>query len=313
MKRALLALVALTATPLAAQTMPRFALKRIAAPSDAAAIPLPVTLPSPSTTPPESWGMLIGDFPDGSHMEQRIVRNVTAPTITPVLPRRGTATGAAVIVAPGGAFKSLSIDQEGFDVARKLAERGIAAFVLKYRLNPTPADDAEHLAAVGRVFAETIARGTRPELKEPRATEDALSALALVRRDAARFGIDPARVGMIGFSAGAQTVQNAALQGKGAARPAFIGYIYGPMDPVAVPADAPPMFAAIAFDDPLFGRGPMGAVDSWRKAGVRTEFHGYERGDHGFGAGKPGTTSVGVIDAFRLWLETDGWLTKRRQ
>ncbi|WP_380937870.1 alpha/beta hydrolase [Sphingomonas floccifaciens] len=291
--------------------MPRFAIKRIEAPQEAGAILLPVAAPSDPKTPPESWGLLVGDFPDGSHMEQRIVRNVTAPAIFPVLPKPGTATGAAVVVAPGGAFKSLSIDQEGFDVARKLADRGIAAFVLKYRLNPTPVDDNEHLAAVGRVFAETIARGTRPQLKEPRATEDALAALALVRRDAARFGVDPARVGMIGFSAGAQTVLNAALEGKGAARPAFIGFIYGPMDPVTVPADAPPMFAAIAFDDPLFGRGAMGAVDSWRKAGVRTEFHGYERGDHGFGAGKPGTTSVGVIDAFRLWLATDGWLAPR--
>ena len=71
------------------------------------------------------------------------VRNVTRPTITPVLPDPAKATGAAVVVAPGGAFMLLAMDHEGWAVAHALADRGIAAFVLKYRLNPTPADEAE--------------------------------------------------------------------------------------------------------------------------------------------------------------------------
>jgi acetyl esterase/lipase len=160
---------------------------------------------------------------------------------------------------------------------------------------------AERMGAVARL-------GHTPDIKEPRATQDALAALALVRGRAASFGVDPARVGMIGFSAGAMTALRATLEGKGAARPAFIGYIYGPMEAVAVPADAPPMFNAIALDDGLFKGQGFGIVEAWRKAGRPVEFHGYERGDHGFGPGQPGTTTTGVLPQFLAWMEMRGLL-----
>jgi acetyl esterase/lipase len=150
--------------------------------------------------------------------------------------------------------------------------------------------------------------GAPPAISEPRATEDALQALRFVRANAAKWSIDPARVGMIGFSAGAMTTLNAVFAPDSAARPAFVGYIYGPMNARAIPADAPPMFSAIALDDELFRDTGFGLVESWRKAGRPVEFHGYERGHHGFGTGVPGTTTILMLDEFRAWMKARGLL-----
>ena len=133
-----------------------------------------------------------------------------------------------------------------------------------------------------------------------------MSALALVRNDAARWHVDAKRVGMIGFSAGAMTALQAALAKDGA--PAFFGYIYGPMLPIMVPPQAPPMFAAYALDDGLFGRQGFGIVEAWHAAGRPVELHAYEKGDHGFGTGKAGTTSTLVMEEFVAWLKSRGLL-----
>jgi dienelactone hydrolase len=133
----------------------------------------------------------------------------------------------------------------------------------------------------------------------------------MVREQAGRWGVDPKRVGMMGFSAGAMTTLNAALEGKPDERPAFIGYIYGPMMPVEVPVDAPPMFAALTMDDPLFGGGGFGIIDSWHRAKRPVELHAYEKGGHGFGTGRPGTTTSLVMDEFSLWLKSRGLLDPR--
>ncbi len=166
------------------------------------------------------------------------------------------------------------------------------------------------MGVVAQRMGAAVQGGTVKDITEPRATDDALRALAVVRGGAARWHVDPAKVGMIGFSAGAMTTLRSVLAGQGAARPAFVGYIYGPMTAVDVPAGAPPMFAALALDDPLFGRQGFGIVDAWHKAGVPVELHAYERGDHGFGTGKPGTTSTLVMEEFRAWLAARGLLGK---
>ena len=287
---------------------PRFELTRIAPPTDTDAVPLYPAGSLPAGGVPERWGRLIGHFPDGSVMDSRIARNVSIPTMTPVLPDPAKATGAAVIVAPGGAYLSLSMDAEGFAVARWLADHGIAAFVLKYRLNPTPDDERAFMGVVEQRMGGVARGGAVADISEPRAPIDALQAIKLVREGAAHYRIDPAKVGMIGFSAGAITALQAVLTGKEAARPAFFGYIYGPMVTVPVPANAPPMFAALALDDPLFGRQGFGIVESWHKAGVPVELHAYERGDHGFGTGRKGTTTTLMLDEFRLWLASRGLL-----
>lgn len=289
----------------------------VAAPA-AAQMPVPV----PTIAPAEPGAIpLYSQAKDGSAATENwvkfgttlAVRNVTAPTITPFLPDPAKATGAAVVVNPGGAFMILAMEHEGWSVGRWLADHGIAAFVLKYRLIPTPKDEAASGAFMGRMMAEALKDpAAPPTIKEPRATFDALAALRMVRANAGQWGVDPKRVGMMGFSAGAMTTMNATLEGTAADRPAFIGYIYGPQLPVAVPEGAPPMFAAIAMDDELFPNLGFGVVQAWHKAGRPVELHAYERGGHGFGGlGKPGTTTTLLLNEFEFWLRSGGWLDKR--
>ncbi len=289
--------------PIAAPAQaPRFELTRIASPPEPDAIPLYPAGSLPTGSVPERWGRLLGHLPDGTVTDGRIARNVSIPTMTPVLPDPAKATGAAVIVAPGGAYLSLAMDTEGFAVAHWLADHGIAAFVLKYRLNPTPDDEAAFMGVVGQRMGAIMRGGTAVAIDEPRAVADALRAIELVRAGASRWKLDPARVGLMGFSAGARTTLRAVLTADATAQPAFVGYIYGAMLPVAVPASAPPMFAALALDDPLYGKQGFGIVEAWQKAGHPVELHAYERGGHGFATGRNGTTTTLMLDEFRLWL-----------
>jgi acetyl esterase/lipase len=269
------------------------------APLETNAVPLYPEMKRPKMST-ENWVRFGGDL---------AVRNVTYPTITPYLPDAAKATGASVVVAPGGAFMLLAWDLEGVATARWLADHGIAAFVLKYRLIPTPPDEAEAAKFMGAKMAEAMRDPSGPPtIFEPRATDDGIAALKLVRANAARWNIDPQRVGMMGFSAGAMTTMNTAVAAKATEKPAFIGYIYGPMYPAEIPADAPPMFAAIAMDDSLFQAHGLALIDSWRKAKRPVELHAYERGDHGFGTGRPGTTTMGVMPQLLSWLEMQGLL-----
>ncbi|WP_347304672.1 dienelactone hydrolase family protein (plasmid) [Croceibacterium sp. TMG7-5b_MA50] len=264
---------------------------------DSAAIPL---RPDDRAPDREVWNRIFRG--------ELVVRNVTHPTLTPVLPNPAMATGAAVIVIPGGGYQFVAMQNEGWPVARQLADRGIAAFVLKYRTNDTPDDDAAMAAKLAAVFG-SIGKPGFVDPTEPRAVADAAAAMALVRERAAEWGVDPQRIGLLGFSAGARSALEIALAPAGA-RPAFVGYMYGAMrEPeLAIPADAPPMFAAIALDDGLRGRDGLGLVEAWDAADRPVELHAYERGDHGFGLGRAGTTTTGWLDQFTLWLRSRGLL-----
>ena len=136
---------------------------------------------------------------------------------------------------------------------------------------------------------------------------DARAALALVRAREGTWHVVPDRNGMLGFSAGAMLTMATTLYGQDA-KPAFIGDIYGPLAAVKVPADAPPLFIGLAADDPLFGNGGFGLVDSWRAAKRPVEFHLFEQGGHGFGMYQKTTTSTGWFDAFARWLGMHGYL-----
>jgi acetyl esterase/lipase len=257
----------------------------------------------PAALASESWYHQYGkDF----------ARNVTVATLTPFLPDPAKATGTAAIVAPGGGFRSLSMENEGTDVARALAARGVAAFVLKYRLNQTPAA----MTAFEQSMAAMFAGAGRPRPQGPAALSlapqlaDSRAAFALVRKRAAEWHVDPTRIGMVGFSAGAMLTLQTALRAP-ETKPAFIGIIYGPLQPVSVPADAPPMFVALAADDPLFGGRGMGLIESWTAAKRPVEFHLYEQGGHGFGMYPKTTTSTGWFDAFVRWLGMHGMLNLR--
>lgn len=274
-----------------------------AAPAEPDAIPL-YGAATPGSAASEDWAQFSG----GDYS----VRNVTRPTLTPVLPDPAKATGAAAIVAPGGAFMGLSMTHEGWKVARALADRGIAAFVLKYRLVLTPKPQAEADAFIGRTMMQEVAAPMGGALlRQSKAPEDARAALAMVRANAQRWHVDPARVGIIGFSAGAMTARRVGLDPDPAARPAFIGYIYGPQDAETVPADAPPLFDAIALDDMLFPNKGFPIAQAWLAAKRPVEIHGYQRGNHGFGLGQPGQTTALMLDEFVAWLSMQGFLTRK--
>ncbi len=257
---------------------------------------------------PESWFRQWGE---------PMARNVSTATLTPFLPDPAKATGAAVIVAPGGGFRWLSMNNEGWKVARALADRGIAAFVLKYRLQPTPGSLDSFKESMSRPFAApapvpgapagVAPAPPRPDLSNQLA--DAEAAYALIVKNAKEWGVDTRRLGMVGFSAGAGLTMHCTLHSK-TMKLAFIGPIYGGMGPVEVPKDAPPMFNVIASDDFLF-RGQFGVVKSWFDAGVPVEFHLYQNGGHGFGLGYPNRTSNGWFEVFMHWLDVNGFLAAK--
>jgi acetyl esterase/lipase len=277
----------------------------IAAPAESGAIPL-YGEATPGSASSENWSLF-----DDKHY---VVRNVTRPTLTAFLPDPAKATGAAVVVAPGGAFMLLAIGPEGWEVGKRLADRGVAAFVLKYRVMQTPAGEAEASAFMNKTVAKSMTNPKKaPNLKYPASTDDALAALALVRQSSAKYGIDPKRVGMIGFSAGAMTSLNAVIAAKPGAGPDFFGYIYGPQATARVPQGAPPMFAAIAFDDPLFPTMGFPIVEAWQKAKRPVELHAYGKGGHGFNLGIEGTTTTLMLDQYIAWMDMMGFLKPKAE
>jgi acetyl esterase/lipase len=247
-----------------------------------------------------------------------MARNIITATLTPFLPEPGKANGAAVIVAPGGGFRWLSVGNEGWEVAEALAEQGIAAFVLKYRLHPTPESLDDFKAWMNRPRTPPTESSdaskdevppSPPQRDLSNQLEDAEAAYAMIIKRAEEWGVDTDRIGMIGFSAGAGLTMHSTLNSQ-TMDLAFIGPIYGGMGPVEVPENAPPMFSVIATDDFLF-RGQFGVIDSWYKAGIPVEFHLYQNGGHGFGLGNPNRTSNRWFDAFMYWLDVNGFLASK--
>ena len=174
-----------------------------------------------------------------------VLQNVVTPTLTAYLPEKSKATGTGVIVAPGGACIALAMKHEGSDVAAWLRERGIAAFVLKYRLQEKKGD------------------GIPPDLNFDEACKygiaDGIQAMKVARQHAAEWGVAPDRIGFMGFSAGAMVTSGVLLQADAAGRPAFAAPIYGGPFGVmpTIPANLPPIFMAWAEDDDLV-REPVG-------------------------------------------------------
>lgn len=253
----------------------------------------------------ESWFRQWGD---------PMARNISKATLTPFLADPKKANGTSVIVAPGGGFMWLSMGNEGWEVAEALAARGINAFVLKYRLQPTAGTLDAFETQMKQRFAEAENMSSDKKAERPRRPGGDLSdqladveaAYALIKSRADEWNVDMKRIGMMGFSAGAGLTMATTLQSKKVDL-AFIAPIYGGMNAVDVPKDAPPMFAAIAVDDFLF-HGEFGLIKSWYDAKIPVEFHLYQNGGHGFGLGNPDRTSNKWFDAFMHWLDVNGFL-----
>ncbi|MFC3116204.1 alpha/beta hydrolase [Cellvibrio fontiphilus] len=249
----------------------------------------------------ESWFRQWGD---------PMARNITKATLTPFLADPKKANGTSVIVAPGGGFMWLSMKNEGWEVAEALAARGINAFVLKYRLQPT-ADSLEAFETqMNQRFAEAgkpaNERPARPQWDLKNQLQDVEAAYDLINSRAKEWNVDMKKIGMMGFSAGAGLTMATTLQSQ-KVKLAFIAPIYGGMNAVEVPKNAPPMFVAIAVDDFLF-HGEAGLIKSWYDAKIPVEFHLYQNGGHGFGLGNPDRTSNKWFDSFMYWLEVNGFV-----
>jgi acetyl esterase/lipase len=233
--------------------------------------------------------------------------NVSTPTLTAYLPEPSTATGTVVIIAPGGGFVWLSIDSEGYDLAKWLAARGIAGIVLKYRLFQVEGQDA---AQVTRAANAALAGPQRDrsliDSYSKYAIADGIEAVKVTRAHAAEWHISPERIVLAGFSAGAIVTSAVLLQSD--AHPNYAAHIYGgPFNEVPpIPQGVPPIFLAVAQDDT--GAGPLVTrfYDALKTAGYKPEFHLFSSGGHGFGMRKQGKTSDHWIDEFYYWLDAQG-------
>jgi len=285
----------------------------------AASEELPIPDQSNAIALRQSGAAVAGEQWERLYASYRRIRNVTIPTLTPFLPDPAKATGAAVIVAPGGGFFELEIDHEGYMVAQWLADHGIAAFVLKYRLQESPRDEKaftawrdRRLAPLTKPPAAAHGNVVAADFSTPaEALEDGIAAIRLVRARASNWHLDPARVGFCGFSAGAILTLSMGMNADAAVRPDFIAPIYGPMGELAVPDYAPPMFTAIALDDfliPASNGRHLGLIYSWSSAGRPVEAHLYGSGGHGFGmAGRKRALAL-WIDEFYAWMFDSGFL-----
>jgi acetyl esterase/lipase len=242
----------------------------------------------------------------------RLVYNVGDPTITVFLPDPAKANGTGVIVFPGGGLHVLSIDSEGIDVAKWLNQRGVAAFVVKYRLLEVKTDDpiTELMSKAGDM--KKLEADVRAFLQLP--TEDAKTAVKHVRQNAKAYGVNPNRIGVVGFSAGGTVIASLAYNYTPESRPDFIAPIYLQYEWVGkkqIPADAPPMFIVAATDDPL-GLAPhsISLYNDWVGAKKTAELHLYSKGGHGFGMRKQNMPSDQWIERFAEWMKAQGLIDK---
>ena len=241
-------------------------------------------------------------------LDIKVVRNIARPTVMAFLPNSAVATGTAVVVAPGGAFHFLAIEHEGLDVARWLNARGIAAFVLKYRVLETAVRDEDFLRELGEHMADRNWLRERMPWIGGMAVADGQQAVRLVRRRASEWSIAPDRIGIMGFSAGGVVTTGVAAQYDAESRPDFAAPIYtAPWEVGTVPADAPPLFIALANDDQMAVDASVPLYTKWRAAGHPAELHIYAKGGHGFGMLKNNLPSDHWIERFGEWLVGQGF------
>jgi acetyl esterase/lipase len=270
----------------------------------------------------EKWTQKETEF-HFNNEKAKSIRNVVRPTLTAFLPEKSKANGTAVVVCPGGGFFFLAWESEGSEVAEWLRARGVAAFVLKYRLMDTGTTEEEFKKSMQGSIMKAVAEavkvagsGKHPALPEEvrkiseLATADGRQAIKVVRDRAGEWGIKPDRIGIMGFSAGGLVTTGVATEYDAAGRPNFAAPIYGPVyKNIKVRRDAPPLFICCAGDDPLVPAGDsITLYSSWKAAGKSAELHIYAKGGHGFGMSKQGLPCDAWIDRFDDWLGQQGFL-----
>jgi acetyl esterase/lipase len=247
----------------------------------------------------------------------RVITNVREPSLMAFLPDPSMATGTAIVIAPGGALRALAFDNEGVKAAEWLRERGIAGFVLKYRTlqvepaearGPPPGMPAPGTAPREELVIENANANPAPENRALAevlafAIADAQEALRLVRRNATEWHVDPARVGIMGFSAGGGIAVGTALAPRSDASPDFLVSVYGPsLKDVHVPEHAPPLFIAVGATHFNVTNGCLALFAAWKAAGKPAEIHVYDGVSSGFGMSKRGLPVDGWTERLYEWL-----------
>jgi acetyl esterase/lipase len=258
----------------------------------------------------ETWDWQEGEN-ENNMFKERVAFNVTRPTLTVFLPDPAVANGSAVVICPGGAFHTLAINNEGFDAAKWLAKKGVAAFVLKYRLVRTYTEDplGEWFAKLGKKeFEEQTSRVI------PLSVADGRAAIAYVRKHASEFGVLQNRIGIMGFSAGGTIASSTAFNYTNETKPNFVAPVY-PYFPSqmhgTVANDAPPMFITVASDDQLsLAPHSIDLYNKWLTSKKTVELHVYSKGGHGFGMKAQNLPSDSWIERFGDWLNNQGLLKK---
>ena len=238
-----------------------------------------------------------------------LVYNVSHPTLTVYPADPSKATGTAVIVCPGGGFYILAINHEGTEVAHWLNKKGVTVFVLKYRLGHSVTDNP------GQELSENMKKGNFEKMVSsiiPLSIADGRAAIEYVRTHAGDFGINPQKIGIMGFSAGGTVAASTAFNYTPENRPDFVAPIYAYMPPSlqgTVAADAPPLFVAAATDDELgLTSHSVDLYSKWLAAKKPAEIHIYEKGGHGFGMHQQNIPTDTWIDRFGDWLGLLGYL-----
>ena len=237
--------------------------------------------------------------------QTQVVTNVSIPTMQVFKPEAAKSNGTAVIIAPGGGLYALSINSEGNDVAKWLNEKGITAFVLKYRLVPTGEDGVQEAMQVGEKILENVA----PVL--PLSVEDGMAAVSYVRKNSESLGINPQKIGFMGFSAGGAVTMGVGYNYSKESRPDFLVPVYPWTSAMPVKecrSDAPPMLIICATDDPLgLAGGSIELYSSYLKKEKNIALHMYSKGGHGFGMRKQGFPSDSWISRFYDWALAEGF------
>ena len=240
------------------------------------------------------------------------VYNVSQPTITAFLPPYYLATGTAVVIAPGGAFHTLSINSEGYDVAKWLNSLGIAAFVLKYRVARSFTDDPVKEIMGKMSNFKALDEENAPII--PLAMADGLAAVKYIRDHAKELEINPEKIGFMGFSAGGTVTMSVVYNATEENRPNFVALIYAYENAIigsTPPSVKTPIFVAVAADDQL-GMMPMSIniYKKWFDAKHPAELHIYEKGGHGFGMRKQHLPTDTWYERFGEWIRLQGYLKR---
>lgn len=257
------------------------------------------------------WEEAQGKYEGSDH---KYLYNVSEPTLTAYLPEKNRATGTAILIAPGGGFHMLSIDNEGHRVAEYLQSKGVASFVLKYRLARLYTGNPQK--ELGELMANPAKIGPAIQAVLPLEIADAQSAISHIRENAEGYDIDPQKVGMMGFSAGGSITLATIYTSPKNTRPNFVAPIYPyteGLEPLKnIPKENTPIFIAVASDDGLgFAKQDTELYLDWLAAKQPAELHIYEKGGHGFGMKKQKLPSDEWHERFGDWLKMQGYLQKR--